>query len=309
MGRLVEALNACWLPHAEGPGPAAPGQAPFTLAGFKRDIRERHVWCSSCMIAVEAAAPIGVLIGAKRTTETLVDRIAVRPDRMRLGHGRHMLDSLGAKLAILGPPRLLAEIPAGRPDVAAFFEACGFAPEHDLTDWILEDGRRLHAAAAPGRPAPERSTALPAAPFAGGDALILPTTVADLAANGLLSDGPGSSWDRATATLLARADILQGLAIATIDRILAFALYRSGPAVGEGAIVDALGPIPGRPDTDDAARRSLGARLLAVVLERTGEPIRISRIAEDEIPADWLREWGFRAVAGWRRHAATARAG
>ena len=83
----------------------------MTPAAFKRSIRDLHVWCSSCMVAFAGSDPIGVLIGAKRPSATLIYRIAVHPDHQRQGHGRHLLTSLSSKLAILGPPRLVAEVP------------------------------------------------------------------------------------------------------------------------------------------------------------------------------------------------------
>ena len=101
---LVDALNRCWSPYF-------PGEPPMTPAAFKRSIRDLQVWCSSCMVAFSGSDPIGVLIGAKRPSGTLVHRIAVHPDHLRQGHGRHLLTSLGSKLAILGPPRMIAEVP------------------------------------------------------------------------------------------------------------------------------------------------------------------------------------------------------
>ena len=52
----------------------------MTPAAFKRSIRDLQVWCSSCMVAFAGSDPIGVLIGAKRPSGTLVHRIA-RPSR------------------------------------------------------------------------------------------------------------------------------------------------------------------------------------------------------------------------------------
>ena len=101
---LVDALNRCWAPYL-------PDEPPMTPAAFKRSIRDLQVWCSSCMVAFSGPDPVGVLIGAKRPSGTLVHQIAVHPDHRRQGHGRHLLASLGSKLAILGPPRIVAEIP------------------------------------------------------------------------------------------------------------------------------------------------------------------------------------------------------
>ena len=83
----------------------------MTPAAFKQSIRDLQVWCSSCMVAFSDADPIGVMIGAKRPSGTLIHKIAVHPDHRRQGHGRHLLDSLASKLAILGPPRIIAEVP------------------------------------------------------------------------------------------------------------------------------------------------------------------------------------------------------
>src|SRR4030095_5722621 len=95
--------------------PPSPGEPPITPASFKRSIRDLQVWCSSCMVAFSGADPIGVLIGAKRPSGTLVHKIAVHPDHRRQGHGLHMLASLGSKLAILGPPRLIPAVPETPP--------------------------------------------------------------------------------------------------------------------------------------------------------------------------------------------------
>ena len=104
IGLLVGALNRCWAPYV-------PEQPPATAATFKRSIRDLQVWCSSCMVAFSGSDPIGVLIGAKRPSGTLIHTIAVHPDHRRLGHGRHLLTSMSSKLAILGPPRIVTEVP------------------------------------------------------------------------------------------------------------------------------------------------------------------------------------------------------
>ena len=85
IGLLVDALNRCWAPYF-------PDEPPMTPAAFKRSIRDLQVWCSSCMVAFSGSDPIGVLIGAKRPSGTLIHKIAVHPDHRRQGHGRHLLD-------------------------------------------------------------------------------------------------------------------------------------------------------------------------------------------------------------------------
>lgn len=91
------------------------------------------------MVAFAGPDPIAVLIGAKRPSGTLVHRIAVHPEHQRQGHGRHLLDSLGSKLAILGPPRIVAEVPERLASACELFSACGFAEEALLTDYVLTD--------------------------------------------------------------------------------------------------------------------------------------------------------------------------
>ena len=90
------------------------------------------------MVAVSGSDPIGVLIGAKRPSGTLVHTIAVHPDHRRQGHGRHLLASLGSKLAILGPPRIIAEVPERLAPAAALFSACGYVQEAVLTDYVWQ---------------------------------------------------------------------------------------------------------------------------------------------------------------------------
>ena len=108
----------------------------MTPAAFKRSIRDLQVWCSSCMVAFADSDPIGVLIGAKRPSGTLIHKIAVHPDYLRQGHARHLLTSLSSKLAILGPPRMVAEVPEAFTEASRLFEASGYVQETVLTDYV-----------------------------------------------------------------------------------------------------------------------------------------------------------------------------
>ena len=132
IGLLVDALNRCWAPYF-------PDEPPMTPAAFKRSIRDLQVWCSSCMVAFSGSDPIGVLIGAKRPSGTLIHKIAVHPDHRRQGHGRHLLTSLSSKLAILGPPRIVAEVPETLAPACELFSASGYVQEALLTDYVLHD--------------------------------------------------------------------------------------------------------------------------------------------------------------------------
>ena len=139
IGLLVDALNRCWAPYF-------PEEPPMTPAAFKQSIRRLQVWCSSCMVAFAGSDPIGVLIGAKRPSGTLVHKIAVHPDHRRQGHGRHLLTSLGSKLAILGPPRMIAEVPEALTSACELFRATGYVQEAILTDYVLGARPRVEGA-------------------------------------------------------------------------------------------------------------------------------------------------------------------
>jgi GNAT superfamily N-acetyltransferase len=211
IGLLVDALNRCWAPYV-------PDEPPMTPAAFKRSIRDLQVWCSSCMVAFSGSDAIGVLIGAKRSSGTLVHKIAVHPDHRRQGHGRHLLASLGSKLAILGPPRIVAEVPNTLAPACGLFSASAYVQEAVLTDYVLS-----------------RDESGPALSERGNDArvegFVIPVTVDDLAANGLLGEPhPQVCWERSVETLTARKDDIAGLAVASDERIEAYLLYRASPA-------------------------------------------------------------------------------
>src|SRR5215208_4756146 len=134
------------------------------------------------MVAFSGSEPIGVLIGAKRPSGTLIHKIAVHPDHRRQGHAHHLLASLGSKLAILGPPRMIAEVPESLAPACAAVSAAGYVEEALLTDYVLphldgsagerRDGARLQG-------------------------IVIPITVDDLAANGLFDEVPAEvCWER-----------------------------------------------------------------------------------------------------------------
>jgi ribosomal protein S18 acetylase RimI-like enzyme len=275
MGRLVEAHNHCRLPHH-------PGEPPLTLAEFKGLVRDRQLWCSSCLIAYEGEEPVGYLFGCKRARETLLQSFAVHPAHLRRGHGRHLLTSISSKLAILGPPRLVVEAPAEAEAALALLQACGYEQEQTLTDWVRFPG-----------PAP--------APDASPGDLFIPVTAADLLANGSLGEGsPGPAWERATPTLLALGDRLSGTALVRDERLLGAILYIWEPDGGaEGRILLLQGS---GPDAGPVMDRLLG-RLLA------GHPGRwlFPRARPDEPAAASLRGLGFQPAGRFLRMTAVAR--
>ena len=269
IGLLVDALNRCWAPYF-------PGEPPITPAAFKRAIRDLQVWCSSCMVAFSGGDPIGVLIGAKRPSGTLVHRIAVHPDHRRRGHGRHLLTSLGSKLAILGPPRIVAEIPETFDAARGLFSAAGYHEDAVLTDYILHDG---------GQGVQHAGT------------LVIPVNVDDLAANGLLGGtDPDLCWERSVETLTARKAEIEGLALASDERIEAYVLYLPG---GELVAIRSL-------VEDDGARLKA---LLSHVGARERTACRLAKVHPAEIPPQQLERLGFVASGAHVRYAATARPG
>jgi GNAT superfamily N-acetyltransferase len=269
---LVGALNRCWSPHF-------PDQPPTTAATFKQSIRDLQVWCSSCMVAFSGADPIAVLIGAKRPAGTLVHKIAVHPDHVRQGHGRHLLSSIGSKLAILGPPRIVAEVPEALVPAARLFSASGYVQEALLTDYVLDPSTRLE---------------VPGSPQSGASrtGFIIPVTIDDLAANGLVGEpDPQVCWERSIETLTARKGDITGLAVASDESIEAFLLYTE-----DGEIL-AL-----RSFVDDAEAP------LKQLLSRLGrQGVRLPKVHPAEISSELLERLGFRPSGAHQLYAARPR--
>ena len=267
IGLLVDALNRCWAPYF-------PDEPPMTPAAFKRSIRDLQVWCSSCMVAFSGSDPIGVLIGAKRPSGTLVHKIAVHPDHRRQGHGRHLLASLGSKLAILGPRRIIAEVPETLAAACELFSASGYVQEALLTDYVLpreEEG--TDAREVPGR-------------------FVIPVTIDDLAANGLLEDvHPQVCWERSVETLTARKDEIAGLAVASDERIEAYLLYIEREIVSLRSLIE-----------DGGAR-------LKQLLSRVGMgTFHFRKVHPAEISKELLETLGLHPAGRHQVYAARARA-
>lgn len=248
IGLLVEAHERCR-------GPEDAGEAALDRDGFKRLIRDLDLWCSSCMVAFEGREPVGVLLGAKRPEATLVYSLRVHPEHRRREHGRHLLTSLSQKLAILGPPRLVTEVPADRKAACATFSACGWTVESRLTDWR----RHVSSNSAP----------------SGAREALASVSYEDLAAAGLLEAGP-RCWQRDLPSLAKQSERLSGLAFHSPDRIEAWALWEAG-------ILWAAGVAPG----------PFGRIGLSVVLDEIGVPLHLARATPEELDADLLAELGF----------------
>jgi len=259
MGLLAEAYERCRGPEDEG-------EPPLDREGVKRLIREIDLWCSSCMVAFEGREPVGVLLGCKRPESTLVHALRVHPDHRRTGHSRHLLTSLSQKLAILGPPDLVAEVPAGREPARGVFAACSFTLADRLTDWHR----------------PARGPALPE----GAKEALAPVGYTELADSGLLGEGV-RCWRRDRPALAKHQEYLSGLAFHSPDRIEAWALWRESEP-GQAWPIQALGAVPG----------NLGRLGLTLVLDelagRAGAaPLLLERAASGEIEVERLEELGF----------------
>ena len=282
---LVDATNRCWAPYF----PDAP---PMTPEAFKRSIRDLQVWCSSCMVAFSGPDPIGVLIGAKRPSGTLIHKIAVHPDHRRLGHGRHLLTSLSSKLAILGPPRMTAEVPEDLVPACDLFSAAGYVVEALLTDYVLEpeanDVRQVDDVGASRAEAPKGATA----------GFVIPVTVDDIAANGLLGeDCPPGCWERSVETLTARKGDIAGLAVASDEGIEAYVLSVAHSTTGEILSL--------RTFIDDGGAGL--KRLLSRLRAQGHREFRFPKVHPAEMSTELLETLGFRPGGTHLLYSARAR--
>ena len=271
---LVRALNDCWDVHF-------PGEPAMTVERFRREMKELDVWPSNSMLALGGPGgdePIAVSIGTKRAQEVLVARVGVRPDHLRRGHGRHLVTSLGQKLAVLGPPRLAAEVPLELAAAEGFFTALGWRREAVLRDYR--------------RPAGEVAGDLPP------EELVVEVTAGELAAAAALTVPAGVAWERSRETLLQCGDRLRGEGLVSAERLEAWLLYLPPEGAGGEARVLAWGA------ADPARRDLLLALLLRRLAARGGAPMVLPKLLPDELPAELLAGLGF--VAGGRHGRFTA---
>jgi ribosomal protein S18 acetylase RimI-like enzyme len=272
---LVEAYNACWLPHF-------PGESSLTIDQLKRTVRDLNLWASSSMLALEDNRPVGCLLGAKRSEANFVYRIAMLPGHERRGHGRHLLTSLAQKVAILGPPRLLAEVPAQWDGARGFFERCGFQVEARYADFVLAEAFKHDEG--------ERASSA-----------VIPITFDELLESAALDESAVRSWERSVATLRNRRRELGGLAVASDVRIEAHLLHRIDDAT-EACEIVALGA------ASESPGRALLALLIRALRREERRPIRIPKVSEGELTFATLRSFGFRIEREWVGYALDARA-
>jgi hypothetical protein len=125
--------------------------------------------------------------------------------------------------------------------------------------------------------------------------LLIPVTVDDLAANGLLGeDDPQVCWQRSFEALTARKDDIAGLAVASDERIEAYVLYEKG---GEMTSL--------RSFIDDGGARL--KHLLSRLRARDMSTFRFPKVHPAEISKKILETLGFRPAGGHLLYAARAR--
>ncbi|HXV76335.1 MAG TPA: GNAT family N-acetyltransferase [Candidatus Polarisedimenticolaceae bacterium] len=261
LAELVAAYASCYRVHlAECP--------VLTLDELKHWIRDYGVWASSCMLAYsDRGEVVGVLIGAKRENDNGILAVGVRADQQRAGHGSHMLTSLANKLAILGPPTIVAEVPETAVAARACFESLGYVAWRSYTDFRLTAGSGPAAQMHP----------------------LVGTIDVERAGEAGLLEGRDVCWNRASESLLRRSAVISGLALASDRRIEACLLYSTSDD-GRRARIELIH----LPD------KTRGAPLLGLVagqlLASGPSVVELPRAHEQEVPFDLLRTVGFRAT-------------
>src|SRR5262245_52929429 len=131
------------------------------------------------------------------------------------------------------------------------------------------------------------------------EGFIIPVTVDDLAANGLLREAyPQVCWERSVETLTARKDDIAGLAIASDERIEAYVLYLDH-RVDETEIVSL------RSFIDDGGARL--KQLLSQLGAGGMKTFRFPKVHPAEISKEGLKTLGFSPAGGHLLYAARAR--
>ena len=270
MPLIADSVNRCYNVHF-------PATADLDLEGIKKEARELNLWASSCMAALEGTEPVAILAGAKREGKTLVLRIGVRQDYQGQGHGSHLLQSLSAKLAIIGPPHLLAELPADNPRLSRFFERAGFRKDKILVDFSLNR---------PLEPIPETPA-------------IQPVPLEDLLGFPDLWQHEAEAWGRAVETLVNRKESMKTLALLSPEKIEAFLAYRPDPE-RQGAEIWRFG-------YQDSERGPLFITLLLRDLcRRQSLPLYVPKLNERELSATTLTDLGFQPGKKYATYRAVA---
>jgi hypothetical protein len=156
------------------------------------------------------------------------------------------------------------------------------------------------------------------------DGFVIPITVDDLSANGLLEEAPPSAsagqahpqvcWERSAETLTARKNDIAGLAVASDERIEAYLLYtQRGAGREELAETDLRASLP--PPEIVSLRTFIedgGARLKQLLSRLRAQGVatfQFPQVHPAEISKNAMEALGFRPAGAHRVYAASARSG
>ena len=272
---LVDAVNRTYLVHF-------PHRSPMTEAAFKREVKKVDLWTSSCMLATEDGAPIGVLIAAKRPRASVILRLGIHPKFQGLGYGSHLLDSLKNKMRVLGPSLLTVELEETNLLMRSFFERRGYGVMGRFVDF---ESREVFVEVGPTELIQEIDIR-----DIGDRHLRMPTGSTE-------GEEDPLAWIRQTETLRNGREQLMGYGIPDLDEIVAYLFVREAGVRTERVVeLVALGC---REDAD----ASLLFRILLGNLSRTHrEKIRIPRLSERELPYQTVEDLGFEEVRGYVRY-------
>jgi hypothetical protein len=132
---------------------------------------------------------------------------------------------------------------------------------------------------------------------------VIPVTVDDLEANGLLGEPrPQVCWKRSVESLTARKDDIAGLAVASDERIEAYILYLKGVEPGGNAEIVSL-----RTFIEDGGARL--KQLLSRLRAQGVATFQFPQVHPAEISKNAMEALGFRPAGAHRVYAASARSG
>ena len=127
---------------------------------------------------------------------------------------------------------------------------------------------------------------------------MIPVTVDDLAANGLLGEAdPQVCWTRAIETLTARKNDIAGFAVASDERIEAYVLYTAADPTAEILSLRSI--------VEDGGARL--KQLLSRLSAQGMRALRFRKVHPSEISKELLETLGFRSAGAHLLYAAKAR--
>ena len=159
------------------------------------------------------------------------------------------------------------------------------------------------------------------------EGFVIPVTIDDLAANGLLENQPDVCWERSVETLTARKDDLAGLAVASDERIEAYLLYvrpKEDLEIGKSGYLEiphALATASALEAPEFQISKSPSLQILSLrsfvedggagmkqLLSRLGTgTIRFPKVHAAEMSDEYLKTLGFHPAGRHHLYAAKAR--